>query len=75
MDKPAFPIFPETATGHEAAFRGLTRRELFAAMGAQGIAANPSFFGPLFQQDPQAAAEFGAQFADALCAELDKADD
>lgn len=28
---PAFPIFPETGTGHASAFQGMTLRDYFAA--------------------------------------------
>jgi hypothetical protein len=28
---PAFPVFPETAGGHAAAFQGMTLRDYFAA--------------------------------------------
>ena len=35
--EPAFPVFPETATGHAAAFRGMTLRDYFAAKAMQGM--------------------------------------
>jgi hypothetical protein len=35
-------------------------REVFCAA-LQGILANPGFFGPLFQQSPEAAVEFADQ--------------
>ena len=30
-NQPAFPVFPETAGGHAAAFQGMTLRDYFAA--------------------------------------------
>jgi hypothetical protein len=32
---PAFPIFPDTATGHASAFPGMTLRDYFAAKAMQ----------------------------------------
>jgi len=32
---PAFPVFPETAGGHAAAFQGMTLRDYFAAKAMQ----------------------------------------
>ena len=34
---PAFPVFPETETGHAAAFRGMTLRDYFAAAALTGL--------------------------------------
>ncbi len=34
---PAFPMFPETAGGHAAAFQGMTLRDYFAAKAMQGM--------------------------------------
>lgn len=36
-DMPAMPVFPDTETGHAAAFRGLTKREQFAMAAMQGF--------------------------------------
>lgn len=71
--KPAYPVqvFPDGSRPTADGLTGLTRRELFAAMAMQGLCANPSFFGPQFQQNPVAAAYFGVEAADALIAELD----
>jgi hypothetical protein len=38
---PAFPIFPDTATGHASAFPGMTLRDYFAAKAMQGMLACP----------------------------------
>ena len=51
---------------------GLTIREHFAAMAMQGMLANEHFFGPLFQQKPEAAAEFATACADELISALNK---
>lgn len=53
---------------------GLTKREAFAMAALQGISANPNFFGPLFQQNPRAAADYAVDAADALIAALAKND-
>lgn len=34
---PAFPVFPDTSTGHAAAFRGMTLRDYFAAKAMQAM--------------------------------------
>ena len=34
-NQPAFPVFPETAGGHAAAFQGMTLRDYFAAKAMQ----------------------------------------
>ena len=33
---PAFPVFPETGSGHASAFQGMTLRDYFAAKAMQG---------------------------------------
>lgn len=38
--EPDFPVFPDTSTGHAAAFRGMTLRDYFAAKAMQGMMAN-----------------------------------
>jgi hypothetical protein len=38
---PAFPVFPETAGGHAAAFQGMTLRDYFAAKAMQAFIASP----------------------------------
>jgi hypothetical protein len=40
-DIPAFPVFPETGSGHASAFQGMTLRDYFAAKAMQGMFANP----------------------------------
>lgn len=40
---PAFPVVSEHALAFEVSFRGLTKRELFAAMAMQGFCSNPEF--------------------------------
>ena len=37
---PAFPVFPETGSGHASAFQGMTLRDYFAAKAMQGLVAN-----------------------------------
>ena len=45
---PAFPVFPETETGHAAAFRGMTLRDYFAAKAMQGMMADSKIkFSPI----------------------------
>lgn len=51
---------------------GLTQRACFAKAALQGITANPNFFGSLFQQHPESAAQFAVQCADFLIIELNK---
>ena len=34
-DIPAFPVFPETGSGHASAFQGMTLRDYFAAKAMQ----------------------------------------
>ena len=34
---PAFPVFPETGSGHASAFQGMTLRDYFAAKAMQGF--------------------------------------
>lgn len=58
-DDSAFPL-------HEGAFPGLTKRELFAAMAMQGLAADPEPRGGM------EAASVAVEWADALIAELAK---
>jgi hypothetical protein len=43
---PAFPVFPETAGGHAAAWQGMTLRDYFAAQALQG------FLPDAFQEAP-----------------------
>lgn len=45
---------------------GMSLRNYYAGQALAGICANPSFFGSLFQQSPDAAAEFAADAADAM---------
>jgi hypothetical protein len=69
----AFPVVLEaTRTPNDSEQLGLTKREAFAMAALQGISANPNFFGPLFQQNPRAAADYAVDAADALLAELAK---
>lgn len=37
---PAFPVFPETGSGHASAFQGMTLRDYFAAKAMQGLLAS-----------------------------------
>ena len=37
MNQPAFPVFPETGSGHASAFQGMTLRDYFAAKAMQGF--------------------------------------
>lgn len=37
MNQPAFPVFPETGSGHASAFQGMTLRDYFAAKAMQAI--------------------------------------
>ena len=37
---PAFPVFPETTSGHAAAFQGMTLRDHFAGLAMQTILAS-----------------------------------
>jgi len=34
---PAFPVFPETGSGHAAAFQGMTLRDYFATQAMGGV--------------------------------------
>lgn len=68
----AFPLVVTNLNGDSQVSAGLTKREYFAAMAMQGISANPSFFGPLFQQNPRAAADYAVDAADALLEALAK---
>lgn len=36
-DIPAFPVFPETGSGHASAFQGMTLRDYFAAKAMQAF--------------------------------------
>ena len=70
MDKPAFP----NSHPHAAHAEGLTRRELFAAMAMQGMAAG-NFWGENFCHEADhmhLAAKMSVKAADALIAELEK---
>jgi hypothetical protein len=40
-DFPAFPVFPETSAGHEAAHQGMTLRDYFAAKAMQSLVTEP----------------------------------
>jgi len=37
---PAFPVFPETGSGHASAFQGMTLRDYFAAKAMQPVMAH-----------------------------------
>ena len=64
---PAFPVFPETGTGHGAAFRGLTKREWYAGQAMQGL-----LVGFLLDADSEQIAQAAIKHADALLKELKK---
>ncbi len=38
---PAFPVFPDTQTGHGAAFRGMSLRDYFAAKALGALVSTP----------------------------------
>jgi hypothetical protein len=60
---PAFPIFPETETGHAAAFRGMTLRDYFAAKAMQ---ADLEYQGLEGREDLLHVAAMSYQMADAM---------
>lgn len=62
----AFPNSGVHANGF--AEGGLTIRQYYQAAALQGITANPNFFGSQFQQNPQCAAGFAVECADAILA-------
>lgn len=64
-DMPVMPVFPDTETGHAAAFRGLTKRELFAMAAMQGFCSDSSM-------DLEGIPKAAVDMADAILAELDK---
>jgi len=41
---PAFPVFPETGSGHASAFQGMTLRDYFAAKAMQALIDNDGLF-------------------------------
>lgn len=45
VDQPAFPVFPEGATGHASAFRGMSLRDYFAGQALAGMLAHLGLFG------------------------------
>jgi hypothetical protein len=67
----AYPLMPDAKTlkeyGEVAIQKGLTKRELFAAMAMQGYCGNAEFI-----INPTATAITAVQTADALIAELNK---
>jgi hypothetical protein len=66
----AFPIVtPDMPVSVEP---GFTKREAFAMAAMQGMSGNSEIFGPLFQQNPRAVAQWAVEAADALLAELAK---
>lgn len=72
-DTPAFPTKTFTRNGYPAGeSMGMSLRDYFAGQALAGITGNKSFFGPTFQQHPNAAAEFAYQCADAMLSERKK---
>jgi hypothetical protein len=43
---PAFPVFPDTGSGHAAAFRGMTLRDYFAAKAMQADVSRVGYYSP-----------------------------
>jgi hypothetical protein len=62
----AFPVFPETETGHGAAFRGMTLRDYFAAKAMQGMFAADIDKGAIFITEK---AKIAYEMADAMLKE------
>ena len=64
---PAFPVFPDTGSGHGAAFRGMSLRAYFAAAAMGGMLAHDKYdtvgLEKLFAID-------AVKYADALIKEL-----
>ena len=61
---PAFPVFPESAVGHAAAFKGMTLRDYFAAKAMEGLLAQS--MGTALGSHPRHAAEYAYAMADAM---------
>lgn len=68
---PAYGHGTPEAGGHP----GMSLHDFFAAHALLGICANPHFFGSAFQQNPNAAAEFADEAADAMLAHRNKETD
>jgi hypothetical protein len=62
---PAFPVFPETAGGHAAAFQGMTLRDYFAAKAMQGFLAAKAWH-PDFNYPADFNFDAGKRAADAV---------
>ncbi len=78
---PAFPVTIDNKTGTSAVedcfgtqtpkgvtsvYAGMTLRDYFAAKAMQGIVSCDAFHGSLYQQRPDAAAQFAYEAADAM---------
>jgi hypothetical protein len=74
-NEPAFPVFPESETGHASAYRGMTLRDYFAAQaltGAQVWDAVLNGQHAVFSDGVVNLAEVAYKVADAMLAERDK---
>ena len=69
-DEPAFPNTGNNTWNLQPA-TGMSLRDYFSGQALAGIVANPAFFGPLFQQEPRAAADFALAAADAMLAPVE----
>lgn len=65
---PAFPVFPDTETGHAAAFRGMTMRDYFAAQMLASVFSSQSWL----RSDLSSIAGVAYMMADAMLAERGK---
>ena len=66
-----WPAYPVTEDSYHEPSRGLTKRELFAAMAMQGLSSNPAMC-TMSDGPASAIAQWAVQHADALLAELAK---
>lgn len=62
-DIPAFPVFPETGSGHASAFQGMTLRDYFAASFVKSGTVFPTSF-PV--NTPERVAKQAYELADAM---------
>ena len=77
-DSNAYPLMPDAKTlkeyGEVAIQKGLTKRELFAAMAMQGMAANPAdnYLAEVDGKIVNVTSKYAVEYADTLIAELNK---